>query len=241
MSIKPSFEQPEYPMRINRYLAWKGYATRRAADDLVARRKVTINGKPAELGSKVQAGDSVKVTGAKDARQYRYYAYYKPIGIMTGAAEGEGRDIMGTVVGLKGVFPLGRLDKASHGLMILTDDGRVTDRLLNPERAHEREYLVRVKGKLRSSFKAKMEKGVDIEGYVTKPCRVEIAGENTFRVTLTEGKKHQIRRMCVALFQEVADLKRVRIATVTIGKIGPNEYRPIEGAELAAFLGGLGL
>ncbi len=240
MPIVPEFEKPVWPMRINKYLAWKGFSTRRAADELIARQKVTINGKPAELGSKVQEGDKVQVRGAKDARQYRYYAYYKPIGVITGNGEEGERDIMKSVK-LPGVFPLGRLDKASHGLMILTDDGRVTDRLLNPVRAHEREYLVRVKGKLRTSFKAKMEAGVDIEGYKTKLCRVDIVNENTFKVTLTEGKKHQIRRMCVALFQEVADLKRIRIASIVLGKVNPGEYRPIEGAELAEFLRGLGL
>ena len=173
-------------------------------------------------------------------RQYRYYAYYKPIGIITGNGEEGERDIM-QLVKIKGVFPLGRLDKASHGLMILTDDGRVTDRLLHPSRAHEREYLVRVKGQLRSSFKKKMQQGVNIEGYVTQPCRVDIVNENSFRVTLTEGKKHQIRRMCVALFQEVVDLKRVRIANILLGKLVPGEYRAIEGAELSAFLTGLRL
>ncbi len=236
----PQFEKPTWPMRINKYLAWKGFSTRRVADELIARHKVTINGKPAELGSKVQEGDKVVVRGAKDVRQYRYYAYYKPIGIITGNGEEGERDIM-QLVKLPGVFPLGRLDKASHGLMILTDDGRITDRLLNPVRAHEREYSVRVRGKLRTSFKAKMEAGVDIEGYTTKPCKVEIVSDNAFRVILTEGKKHQIRRMCVALFQEVTDLKRIRIANVVLGKVNPGEYRPIEGAELGAFLKGLGL
>ena len=155
------------------------------------------------------------------------------------AGEGE-EDIMSTVR-IPGVFPLGRLDKNSQGLILLTDDGRVTDRLLNPENAHEKEYAVKVKDKLRSSFEAKMEKGVNIEGYVTKPCKVEIVNENSFKVILTEGKKHQIRRMCVALFQEVSDLKRVRIENITLGSLKPGAHRAIEGAELALFLKRLGL
>src|SRR6185369_7883885 len=99
------------------------------------------------------------------------------------------------------LFPLGRLDKASHGLMILTNDGRITDQLLNPKYFHEKEYLVRTSNKLRSSFKQKMEKGVNIEGYQTAKCKVKILNDFAFRIILTEGKKHQIRRMCSALFQ----------------------------------------
>jgi len=234
------FEKPEYPMRINRYLAQKGFATRRGADDLVARRKVTINGKPAVLGSKVEKNDRVEVAGGKYVKHYKYFAYYKPVGIIT-SAPGEGERDIAQSVRIPGVFPIGRLDKDSEGLMILTDDGRITDRLLNPARVHEKEYQVQVKDELRSSFKRKMEAGVNIEGYETKPCRVTIVNDSTFRVTLTEGKRHQIRRMCAALFQEVKSLRRIRIGNIALGKLSPNGYRPIEGAELAAFLKDLGL
>ncbi len=237
---KSPFEKPGFPMRINKYLAHKGFSTRRGVDELVARGKVTINGKRAELGAKVEEGDSVKVAGGKDVKGFRYFAYYKPLGVITSLA-GEGEEDIMSTVRIPGVFPLGRLDKNSQGLILLTDDGRVTDRLLNPENAHEKEYAVKVKDKLRSSFEAKMEKGVNIEGYVTKPCKVEIVNENSFKVILTEGKKHQIRRMCVALFQEVSDLKRVRIENITLESLKPGAYRAIGGAELALFLKRLGL
>jgi 23S rRNA pseudouridine2604 synthase len=139
------------------------------------------------------------------------------------------------------VFPVGRLDKDSHGLIILTNDGRITDRLLNPAKEHEKEYVVQTKLKLRKSFKEQMEKGVNIERYVTKPAQVRILNEHSFSITLTEGKKHQIRRMVVALFNEVSDLKRVRIMNIELGATAAGTYRAIEGEELKIFLKALGL
>jgi 23S rRNA pseudouridine2604 synthase len=209
-------------MRINKYLADKKISTRRGADELIKEKKVFINGKLAELGSQVNENDKVEVKNAKP-KEYKYYAYHKPIGVETNSPRED-------------LFPLGRLDKASHGLLILTNDGRITDQLLNPKYFHEKEYKVETKEKLRSSFKQKMEAGVNIEGYVTKKCTVKIVNENTFRIILTEGKKHQIRRMCSALFQEVADLKRERIMNIKLGNLKPNGLREIKGEELAVFL-----
>lgn len=209
-------------MRINKYLADQKISTRRGADELIKAKKVFINGKLAELGSQVKETDKVEVKGA-EKKEYLYYAYNKPAGVETDSPK-------------EGLFPIGRLDKASHGLLILTNDGRITDGLLNPKNFHEKEYLVKTKEKLRSNFKAKMEAGVNIEGYKTKPCKVTIVNDFTFRVTLTEGKKHQIRRMCSALFQEVADLKRERIMNIELGKLGKNSLREIKGKELANFL-----
>lgn len=214
-----------YPMRINKYLALQKISTRRGADELISTKKVFINGKLAVLGSKVNESDVVEVRGVKQ-KEYKYFAYNKPIGIETASPK-------------EGLFPLGRLDKNSHGLLILTNDGRITDALLNPKYFHEKEYVVRTKENLRSSFKEKMEKGVKIEGeedYVTKKCKVTITGENTFRVVLTEGKKHQIRRMCSALFQEVGDLKRERIMNIKLGNLKPKSTREITGKELSIFL-----
>ena len=209
-------------MRINKSLADKKISTRRGADEMIKNKKVFINGKLALLGSQVKETDVVEVRGTK-SKEYKYFAYYKPIGIETSSPQED-------------LFPLGRLDKTSHGLMILTNDGRITDQLLNPKYFHEKEYLVKTKEKLRSSFKQKMEAGVNIEGYKTKPCKVKILNENTFRVILTEGKKHQIRRMCSALFQEVADLKRERIMNIKLDNLKPNGLREIKGEELESFL-----
>src|SRR6185436_15806832 len=181
-------------------------------------KKVFINGIPARLGSQVNEKDKVEIRGNKE-KKYAYFAYNKPIGVETASPKA-------------GLFPLGRLDKNSHGLLILTDDGRITDALLNPKYFHEKEYLVRTSNKLRGSFKKKMEAGVNIEGsenYQTKKCKVKIIDDFLFRITLTEGKKHQIRRMCSALFQEVADLKRERVMNIKLGNLKPGSLREIKG------------
>lgn len=211
-------------MRINKYLALKQITTRTGADVLVSEGKVFINEKRAVLGSKVFENDKVEVRGNKNKNTLKYFAYNKPVGLET-------PEIL-----LKGLFPVGRLDKNSHGLIILTNDGRITDRLLNPKYFHEKEYLVKTKEKLRSNFRQKMEAGVNIEGYQTKPCKVQIINDTTFKIILTEGKKHQIRRMCSALFQEVADLKRIRIMNIDLGKLKPNTSREISGQDLEIFL-----
>ncbi len=213
-------------MRINKYLADKQISTRRGADELIKNKQVFINGKLAVLGSQVEETDKVEVKGVAH-KEYQYFAYNKPIGIETATPKEE-------------LFPLGRLDKASHGLLILTNDGRITDKLLNPKYVHDKEYVVQTLNKLRSNFKAKMEAGVRIDGdggkYLTKKCKVTIINDNTFKVILTEGKKHQIRRMCSALFQEVADLKRVRIMNIKLGNLKPKATREIVGKELSTFL-----
>jgi 23S rRNA pseudouridine2604 synthase len=218
-----------YPMRINQYLAKKGYATRRGADELIEKKLVLINGRFAVLGDKVNEGDAVEVRPNKKAKIYEYYAYNKGIGVATES------------INILGLFPVGRLDKESHGLIILTNDGRITDRLLNPIHTHDKEYIVEVKEKLRGNFKDKMEAGVQIEEEKTAPCKVQILGDRKFSVVLTEGKKHQIRRMCSALFAEVDGLKRVRIMNISLGNLGSNQYRKIEGEELSIFLKSLGL
>ncbi len=211
-----------YPMRINKYLALKKISTRRGADELIKTKKVFLNGKLAVLGSKVKEKDKVEVKGAEQ-KEYKYFAYNKPTGIETDSPRED-------------LFPLGRLDKASHGLIILTNDGRITDQLLNPKFFHQKEYVVKTLNKLRSNFKQKMEVGVNIEGYVTKKCKIQILNNFTFRIILTEGKKHQIRRMCSNLFQEVADLKRERIMNIKLGNLQQNAVREIKDEELAIFL-----
>jgi 23S rRNA pseudouridine2604 synthase len=231
-----------YPMRINKYLAWKAISTRRGADELIKQHQVFINDKLAELGSKVNEKDKVEVRGqikGSIEKPYVYFAYNKPIGIITHSPGENEKDIKENMKNKripKDVFPLGRLDKDSHGLIILTNDGRITDRLLNPKYVHEKEYVVKTSNKLRSIFKQKMEAGVNIEGYQTKECKVKIINDSTFNITLTEGKKHQIRRMCSALFQEIADLKRIRIMNIKLEKLRPNEFREIKGEELSIFL-----
>jgi 23S rRNA pseudouridine2604 synthase len=230
-------------MRINRYLALHGHSTRRGADELVEKKRVIINGRIAVLGDKVDQGDVVEIKSGKKPTTYLYFAYNKPRGVITHSPGEAETDIRESVPELDklGVFPVGRLDKDSHGLIILTNDGRITDRLLNPKAEHDKEYIVKTMYPLRDSFSKHMEAGVDIEGYMTKPAKVKMLAEKSFAITLTEGKKHQVRRMVVAMHNEVVDLKRSRVLNIQLGKLDAGEFRPIEGTELHTFLKALGL
>ncbi len=233
-------EKPIFPMRINKYLAWKKYGTRSEADELIKKKLVLINDRIAVLGDKVNKGDTVEVRPRKKALKRLYFAYNKPQGVITHSPQQGEKDILQSSA-LTGIFPVGRLDKDSYGLIILTNDGRITDRLLNPLHVHEKEYEVTTKNKFSHGFAQKMEKGVDIGGYTTKKCQISLLNSNTFRIILTEGKKHQIRLMCSALGNPVTDLKRIRVMNITLGQLKANAYRPIEGKELEIFLKSLGL
>jgi 23S rRNA pseudouridine2604 synthase len=231
----------DYPMRINKYLAHEGISTRRGADELITRGKVLLNGRVAVLGDKVQKGDKVEMRGATSTKKFVYYAYNKPIGVITHSPQRGEKDIKQSVALPKDVFPIGRLDKDSSGLIILTNDGRVTDRLLSPSYEHEKEYRVRTSDTLRESFKKTMEAGVNIEGYLTAPCTVRKTGPKSFNITLTEGKKHQIRRMVSAMHNTVQELERVRILNIKLDGIESGEWRPILGEELKTFLAQIGM
>ena len=232
-------EKEGFPMRINKYLARQNHGTRRGVDELIEKGQVFINGHRALLGDKVKESDRVDVRRSGKMPTYVYFAYNKPIGLVTLASTKSEKDIIRSLpkdVTQHKVFPIGRLDKDSEGLIILTNDARVTDRLLNPKYDHEKTYEVKTKLPLRSNFKEKMESGIDIEGYMTKPARVEALREKSARITITEGKTHQIRRMIVALFNEVTSLRRVSIMNIKIGTLATGSYRKIEGAELEEFL-----
>jgi 23S rRNA pseudouridine2604 synthase len=224
-------------MRINKYLAHMQHCTRREADTYIAAGKVLLNGKTAVLGDKVAITDTVEVLFKQ--KSHRYFAYNKPVGITTHSAREYETDIH-QAVNLNGIFPIGRLDKASHGLIILTDDGRITDKLLHPDFVHEKEYLVVVREDIRQDFAERMSNGLVIGDYTTRPCTVDVLDEHTFTIILTEGKKHQIRRMCEALGYTIEDLSRIRVMNVKLGSLKQGEFRPIEGAELATFLKSLG-
>lgn len=241
---RPIPNETLYPMRINKYLAQKGHATRREADALVEKKAVLINGRIAQVGDKIEENDVVEVRRNVRPGRYTYLAFNKPVDVDTHQEATGSENILDSlppeVKQLK-LFPIGRLDKASHGLIILTNDGRITDRLLNPDHAHEKTYEVRTKQPLRATFKENMQQGVLIEGYMTRPARVNILGEKAFRIVLTEGKSHQIRRMVSALHNEVADLRRMSIMNIKIGALKAGAFRPIEGDELSEFLHALGL
>lgn len=231
-------------MRINKYLAKQGISTRRGADELITQGKVLLNKKVAVLGDKVNEGDKVEMRGKQTPKKYVYFAYNKPVGIITHSPQEGEKDIkqsVETAPELRGVFPVGRLDKDSSGLLILTNDGRVTDRLLNPDYDHDKEYRVRTQDPIRDSFKRTMEAGVDIEGYLTKSCTVRKTGPKSFNITLTEGKKHQIRRMVSAMHNTVTDLERTRILNIRLDDLKAGAWRPIEGKELETFLEKIGM
>jgi len=228
-----------FPVRINKYLSEQKIASRREADVLIGDKNVIINGEPAVLGQMVQEGDIVEIKGTP--KKYVYIAYYKGRGIISHSPAENEVDIATRLrkdYSITNVSTVGRLDKDSEGLIILTNDGRITGPLLDPEAKHEKEYEVMLDKPVSGMFVKLMALGVDIEGYRTKPAVVKASPKNNKKInlTITEGKKHQIRRMCAALGYQVQSLKRVRIMNIEIGELKPNQYRKINGEELDVLL-----
>lgn len=234
-----------FPMRINKYLAHKGVATRTGVDELIKSNKVLINGVVAKLGDKVLETDKVDVRGTHNKKTFVYLAYNKPKGVVSTNAQGDEKDIMQSLKTdskkYEGVFPVGRIDKESHGLMILTNDGRVTDRLLNPIYNHEKEYVVKIDRPLTPGFIRNMQDGVDIGDAFTKPAKVKKISEDVFSIVLTEGRNRQIRRMTEKLGYTVRDLQRKRVQNIELEKLTPNTTREITGTEKDEFLKSIGL
>lgn len=228
-------------MRINKYLAHKGVATRAGVDELIKSSKVLINGRVAKLGDKVVETDKVEVRGIHTKKKLVYLAYNKPKGIVTTNPQEKEKGIIQSAKFPAGVFPVGRLDKESYGLLIMTNDGRVTDRLLNPIYNHQKEYIVEVDRKFTPAFLKHMQDGVKIEEGLTKPATVEKLSETSFSITLTEGRNRQLRRMTEKLGYTVRDLRRIRIQNIELGKIATNSHREIVGEELKVFLKSIGL
>jgi len=228
----------QYPLRINRYLFLKGYCSRRKADKFIENKLVKINGRIAVLGDKIKKDDKVEVAKEvkEEVKKYVYIAYYKPIGIVSHNPQKGEQGIEDIFKWKVPIYPLGRLDKASEGLMLLSNDGRIVDKLLNPKNAHEKEYIVKVDKKITGIFMKKMEGGVKIERYKTKPTKIIKVNSYTFRIILTEGKKHQIRRMCAALGYQVQNLKRIRIENIKLENLKQRQHRIIKNNELDVFL-----
>jgi 23S rRNA pseudouridine2604 synthase len=233
-------EEIKYPVRINKYLAHQKICARREADELILQKKVKINGRIAVLGDKVQKSDNVAVSNFK--KDLVYLAFNKPKGVITHTPQNGEKEIKDILKFKEKVFPVGRLDKNSCGLIILTNDGRLTDRLLNPEYSHEKEYIVKVNKSIDNSFLKKMSEGVKLDdGYITKKCSVKKISLERFSIILTEGKKHQIRRMCDGLGYGILNLERRRIMNIKLGSLQPGDYREIKGYELSEFLKSTGL
>jgi len=231
-------------VRINKLLADRGMASRREVDALIEKGKITVNGVKASLGQRVSESDNIELVGTTEVK--KYLAYYKGRGVITHSPNDKETDILTKLAEdykISGVSPVGRLDKDSEGLIILSNDGRITGPLLNPEANHEKEYSVTVDKVVTPAFAKLMELGVDIEGYMTKAAKVLPSTKNDkrFNLVITEGKKHQVRRMCAALGYQIQSLKRVRIINIEIKNLKPNQYRKIAGNELTEFLAKLGL
>lgn len=226
----------QYPIRINKYLSEKKLSTRRGADVLIEKGLVFINGKKARLGDMISKEDKVTLD-KKAEKKYFYYAYNKKIGISTNK-DNKSKDILSATKFPNKVFPIGRLDKDSHGLIILTNDGRITDELLSPKYIHEKEYVVKVEPNFSDKFIELMSNGIRFDNYISKKCKVwrKDNSKNIFHIILTEGKKRQIRRMCEALHHKVIDLKRIRVMNIDLGKVKDGEFREIKDEELNTFL-----
>ncbi len=233
--------KPLYPMRINKYMALKQYATRREADELISNGIVFINGKQAVLGDQVSPKDKVEVKTVAPKEGYRYFAYNKPIGVVTSLPATGEKDILATTEFPVKVFPLGRLDKESSGLIIMTNDGRITDKLLNPKSVHEKEYVVTVDKPIEHNFLVNLIKGIRLGEYVTKKAKARRIDKHTFEIIITEGKNRQIRRMCASFGYDVKVLTRIRVMNVLLDKLKQGEYRELKGAELDQFLKDLGI
>lgn len=221
-------------MRINKFLSETGITSRRGADKYIEDGRVTINGALAELGSKVQAGDEVRVDGRiieQPQREYVYIALNKPVGI-TSTTE---RHIEGNIVDFvnhaERIFHIGRLDKDSEGLILLTNDGDIVNEILRAENEHEKEYIVRVDMPVTDSFLQKMEEGVEILDTVTLPAKAEKLTKYIFKLTIKQGLNRQIRRMCTALGYEVRSLQRVRIMNIRLGDLPVGEWRDLSDDE----------
>lgn len=225
--------------RLNKFISETGFCSRREADRLIEQGRVTINGKVPEMGTKVQLGDDVRVDDkpiAAATDKPVYIALNKPTGI-TCTTE---RDIPGNIVDFVGhkkrIFPIGRLDKPSDGLIFLTNDGDIVNKILRAGNNHEKEYVVRVDKPISDDFIKKMSSGVNILDTVTLPCTVTKETKYSFRIVLTQGLNRQIRRMCEALGYEVFKLRRVRIMNISLDGIPNGQWRYLSDAEVAEIL-----
>ena len=220
--------------RINKYLSEVGFCSRRKADDYISDGRVYINGKPALLGSKVNIGDEISVDGEiiqyKDKKKV-YIAFNKPVGIECTGNHKVKDNIIDYINHTERLFTIGRIDKQSEGLILLTNDGDIVNNVLRAENRKEKEYIVTVNKKITTEFIDKMRKGVRIMGRITRKCFVKKIHENRFKIILTQGMNRQIRRMCEVLGYRVTKLKRVRIMDIHLDtKVG--EYRNLNNDEI---------
>lgn len=220
--------------RLNKYLSEAGYCSRRKADALIEQGRVTINGEVPEMGTKVAPGDEVKVNGeliTPSKKDNVYLAFNKPVGIVCTTNPKEKKNIVDYINYPSRIFPIGRLDKPSEGLILLTDDGDIVNKILRARNNHEKEYIVTVDRLINDDFIERMSNGIPILDIMTRQCEVEQISKFVFRIVLTQGLNRQIRRMCEYLGFEVVKLKRIRIMNIPLD-VPVGQYRHLTPEEL---------
>lgn len=229
-------------IRINKFFTEQGICSRREADRLVESGAITINGRVAKLGDQVEPSDVIAREGQvlPWGRAALYIKYHKPVGVTTTSESHVPRNIIAEIRHPERIFPIGRLDKDSSGLILLTNDGDIVNEILRTEFGHEREYLVQVDRSFDQAFLDRMAAGVVILGSRTKPCRMSRIGRDRFRIVLTEGRNRQIRRMCHALGYRVTMLHRTRIMHITVNGLGAGEWKELTSQEQAELLKAVG-
>ena len=221
-------------VRLNKYISESGFCSRREADKLIQRGLVTIDGVKAEMGTKVTKGQKVRVNGILISKEEElvYIALNKPVGITCTTEHKVKGNIVDFVNHKKRIFPIGRLDKDSQGLILMTNDGDIVNKILRAGNNHEKEYIVTVNKPINDEFVKKMSNGIRILGQVTKKCYVNKECKNTFRIILTQGLNRQIRRMCESLGYEVVKLKRIRIMNINLSDLKIGKWRELTYNEL---------
>jgi 23S rRNA pseudouridine2604 synthase len=228
-------------VRLNKYLSESGACSRREADGFIAEGRVTVNGVPAALGAQVAGGDDVRLDGdpvgtARKRVRPVYVALNKPAGITCTTERHVAGNIIDFVDHPERVFPIGRLDKDSEGLILLTNDGDIVNEILRAEHNHEKEYIVAVDRAITPEFLTRMAAGVRLSDATTRPCKVEKLGPKVFRIILTEGRNRQIRRMCEAFGVQVEALSRVRIMKIHLGELPLGRWRNLTAEEIATLI-----
>ncbi|WP_321343930.1 23S rRNA pseudouridine(2604) synthase RluF [uncultured Draconibacterium sp.] len=220
--------------RLNKAISETGFCSRREADRLIENGKVKVNGEVVGLGVQVTAKDQIKVDGQLVTKEVPniYLAFHKPVGITCTTDTSKKDNIVDFINFPERIFPIGRLDKPSEGLIFMTNDGDIVNKILRAGNNHEKEYIVNVNRKITQAFIRQMSNGVLILDTVTKKCRVERINDFTFRIILTQGLNRQIRRMCAHLGYEVTRLKRVRIMNIELGNLKRGKYRHFTSEEL---------
>lgn len=221
--------------RLNKFISETGTCSRREADKLIEQGRVTVNGKIPELGTKVSGADEITIDGKplNSKEKAIYIAFNKPIGITSTTDLKDKDNIIDYINHPKRIFPIGRLDKPSEGLIFLTNDGDIVNKILRAGNNHEKEYVVTVDKPITTDFIQRMGNGVAILETVTKKCVVTQEGKNRFRIILTQGLNRQIRRMCEALDYNVTKLKRTRIMNITLEKLNAGEWRYLTTEEIS--------